>query len=287
MDAEYMPSLWGVRLRGDELILDYCQKAMDNSAITRQDLPCELGLRYGPHPRETMDVYGYGRVSEDAPILVFFHGGYWVEGDKDMHAFVAKPFVESGLAVVVAGYPLAPESTLDQIVESARLCMTCVIKMSKQKNSAGIIISGHSAGAHLAAMVLCSQSWTSRSESLACIKGAVLFSSVLDVKPLLSTSVAKDAAITVNQAEINSPLEVVNLFPQDVFVQLVLAEHDPPPFHRQTKRYMKALLDCGIRCELVVYSDEDHFSFFQRLMDKEDEVTSQIIKNVLRETGTA
>lgn len=282
-----MPSVWGVRLRGDELIQQYVQNANMNSNMTRRELPCELDLRYGSHPREAMDVYGYGRVPEGAPILVFFHGGYWIEGDKDMHAFVAKSFVESGFAVVIAGYPLAPESTLGKIVDSARLCLTHVAKMAEQKNSAGIVIGGHSAGAHLVAMVLSTPSWTSVAENVARIKGVVLYSGVLDVKPLVNTSVGTDAAITVDQAEANSPLDLVHLFPRNVFVQLVLAQHDAPAFHRQTYEYMGALQDRGAKCELAVYRDEDHFTFFDRLMNKEDDVTAKIIKNIRREIGTA
>ncbi|CAN7936953.1 unnamed protein product [Ixodes hexagonus] len=287
MDAEYTPSLWGVRLRGQEIIQDYIQKGEANSATARQEMPCELGLRYGPHPRETLDVYGYGRVPKDAPILIFFHGGYWIQGNKDIHAFVAKAFVESGIAVVIAGYPLAPESNLDQIVASARLCVTHVAKMAKRKNSAGIFISGHSAGGHLTAMVLSTPSWTSVPENIECVKGVVLFSAVLDVKPLVGTSIASDAAITLDQAAANSPVDLVRLFPRDVFVQLVYADHDPPAFHRQSQEYMKALVDRGTRCELLVYRDQDHFTFFEKLMDKEDEVTSRIIKNVIRETRMA
>lgn len=281
-DDEVMPSRFGVRLRGDALIQDYVKKGLRNTELLREDVPSELGLRYGDHPRETMDVYGYGAVRDDAPVLVFFHGGYWVHGDKEMVGFVARPFTESGIAVAVAKYPLAPEVTLGEMVASARRCVAHVLAMATRKKSRGVFVSGHSAGAHLAIMALCdgSSSWTAGSA----IRGALLFSGVYDVRPLLNTSVAKDAAITAEHATANSPVTLVHRLPKKLMVQVIVAEHDPPQFHLQARDFHSALRLCGVKSEISVFAGEDHFTFFDKLVDKSDQITSHLINAMLAET---
>lgn len=276
----HMASRWGVRLRGEDLMNYYVDTSIANSKLFRSEVEGQLNVPYGHRPEEKMDIFGYGIVPEQAPILVFFHGGYWIAGNKDMHSFVAKPFVQSGIAVVIAGYPLAPAVTLDDIVVSAKACATAVVKMAAEKRSVGVFLSGHSAGAHLASMILLDSRWTCEHKKH--IRGAVLFSGVFDVLPLLKTSVGRDAKLTKEQALRNTPLMHVSSSPKDVPVQIVLAEHDSPVFHQQAKAYNEKLTQLGVATELLLYLGEDHFTFFERLFEGNDAVTGSIVRFVLQ-----
>lgn len=275
-ERDHMPSRWGVRLRGDDLITYYLSTSVTNSNAFRSDFKGDLNVPYGQRPEEKMDIFGYDSAREDAPVVIFFHGGYWIEGNKDMHSFVAKSFVLSGIVAVIAGYPLAPNVTLDEIVESGKRCVQKVLNMAVGKGSSSVFLSGHSAGAHMAAMIL-----SDKTSMGGCIKGAVLLSGVFDTVPLLKTSVARDGRITRDQATRNCPLLRVSDFPRHVKVLIVVAEHDPPSFRRQAQAYEAKLRERGVQVARMEYHDEDHFTFFEKFMAPENEVTQGIVNFVL------
>ncbi|KAH8025652.1 hypothetical protein HPB51_010736 [Rhipicephalus microplus] len=208
-DTEFLPSCWGHRLRGQELIDHYVKETARLSEKTRVRLGAQKDIRFGKHPRECLDLYyGDRQPDECRSTLLFWHGGYWVEGDRQSHALVADAFVEAGMAVAVAGYPLAPSATLDQIVESATRCARHVLAL----RPGPLVLAGHSAGAHLAAMVATRLHGESRLRSL------LLLSPVLDVVALLGSSVARDAAISADQAMRNSPLQLVDELPTHLHI---------------------------------------------------------------------
>jgi arylformamidase len=66
----------------------------ERSEATRSRWSCQLDIRFGPGPNETLDVFPAQKPA--APVQVFFHGGYWRRGDKDSCSFLAEPFLEHG-----------------------------------------------------------------------------------------------------------------------------------------------------------------------------------------------
>ena len=84
------------------------------SEEVRSRLAATVDVRYGPNPKETMDVLlprGKRRGT-----FVFIHGGYWRALDKSEHTFVATPFIDAGYAVAVVNYDLCPLVTMDVIL---------------------------------------------------------------------------------------------------------------------------------------------------------------------------
>ena len=122
-----------------------------------------------------------------APVLVFIHGGWWRALDKSDHSFLAPPFVERGALVVVPNYALCPAVPIETIA----LQMTRALAWT-QRNAARfggdpsrIVVAGHSAGGHLAAMLLCCD-WraVSRDLPVRVVKAALSISGVFDLDPL-------------------------------------------------------------------------------------------------------
>ena len=91
------------------------------SEAARARLDCELDHRYGSGERQRLDIFRCGDAA--AATLVFFHGGYWKSGDKSIYSFIATPFTEAGVNVVVAGYDLCPAISVAGICEEARRAM--------------------------------------------------------------------------------------------------------------------------------------------------------------------
>lgn len=129
-----------------------------DSAAVRQQHPCHLDLPYGDGPNETLDIFPaeQGATSALAPVLVFVHGGWWRSLDKADHSFIAPAFTRTGACVVLPNYALCPAVTVPDIVlQMVRaLAWTWRHVARYGGDPARITVVGHSAGGHLAALLL-------------------------------------------------------------------------------------------------------------------------------------
>ena len=117
-------------------------------------------LRRGPLHK--IDIFPAPGAS-DAPVHVFFHGGYWRAQDKANFAHIAKTLVGEGICAVIANYDLCPAVTLDGTVESALRAIAWTWRHARAYGGDPdrLTLSGHSAGAHLCAMAL-AHDWKAR-----------------------------------------------------------------------------------------------------------------------------
>ncbi len=155
------------------------------SALARDGMTSVLDVVYGEDSSQRLDVFP-ARVP-GAPVLVFIHGGYWRALDKADHSFVAPSFVDAGAAVVVPNYGLCPAVGIEDI---ALQCAQAVAWVWRNAESFGgdpgrIVVAGHSAGGHLAAMLLCCH-WKTVGENLPArpLGGALSLSGLFDLEPL-------------------------------------------------------------------------------------------------------
>ena len=101
-------------------------------------------VAYGPLPRQRVDVYGANFAKE--PTVVFFHGGNWDSGSKDDYRFVATSLQRDGTRVAVPNYRLGPFPTF---MEDAALA----VAEASKRTGGPVYLLGHSAGAHIAALL--------------------------------------------------------------------------------------------------------------------------------------
>lgn len=125
------------------------------SAAMRADMPWHLDLFYGGRNRNSIDFFS-ADAGTGAPTLVFLHGGYWQARAKETFTFAAAGPLAGGINVALVGYTLAPDATLDEIVAEARTAIDYLALRfpALGANPERLLISGWSAGAQLAAMVL-------------------------------------------------------------------------------------------------------------------------------------
>jgi arylformamidase len=113
----------------------------------------QLDLAYGPDQRHAWDLFPAGRA--DAPCLVFLHGGYWQRNRREDFCAITAGARERGWSTALPGYRLAPEATLTQIVAEITAALDWLQAHGPAHGIAGqVVISGWSAGGHLAAMAL-------------------------------------------------------------------------------------------------------------------------------------
>jgi arylformamidase len=124
------------------------------SARAREHLKCRLDIPYTQGGTVRLDVFQAAR--RKAPVLVFIHGGYWRSLSKAEFSFVAAPFVAAGAMVVVPDYSLCPAVTVDTIALQCAQALAWVHRNAARHggDAARCVVAGHSAGGHLAAMLL-------------------------------------------------------------------------------------------------------------------------------------
>jgi arylformamidase len=193
LDAQYNNR---ARVPGHEEIL---KRWADSSAFARERLTGKrLNLAYGDEPGETLDVFAAPRPG--APVLVFIHGGYWRSLDKRDFSFIAPAFNDAGVMVVVVNYALCPVVTMETIALQMTQALAWVWRHAAEHGGdpARIAVAGHSAGAHLAAMLL-SCRWREVADDLPpnLLAGALAISGLYDLEPLrLTTFLQPDLKLT-------------------------------------------------------------------------------------------
>ena len=119
------------------------------SASMRDERPATLDLRYGPLPRNGIDLFACGRP--DAPLLAFIHGGWWMRNAKEGFACMAAGPLALGMDVATIGYTLAPDASLTRIAAEVREALTFLRRRDRDRRRP-VVVSGWSAGGHLAAL---------------------------------------------------------------------------------------------------------------------------------------
>ena len=160
----------------------------ESSKLAREKLKSTLDIRYGDQPGETLDVFPAAQAG--APVLVFIHGGYWRSLDKSDHSFLAPAFVEAGATVVVPNYALCPTVTIETIALQMTRALAWVWRNPgvHTGDPNRIAVAGHSAGGHLAAMML-SCRWKDVGDDLPpkLVPGALSISGLYDLEPIRNT----------------------------------------------------------------------------------------------------
>lgn len=159
-------------------------------------------IAYGDLSRECLDIFP--SPNPGSKTLVFIHGGYWQRLDKSLFHFIAGSFVNYGITTVLINYPLAPAATMDQIVISCRNAVSWVHKNADQWNGDPnqIYIAGHSAGAHLASMLIAEEENQSKKNF---IKGICAISGLYNLIPIQLSNINETLQMDKEMAIRNSP----------------------------------------------------------------------------------
>lgn len=217
------------RIAGHRVILDHWACASAQALERHGDV---VECAYGPGDRERLDVFPPARTN--APILVYVHGGYWRALGKRDQSFVAPPFVEAGAMVVVPDYALCPVVTIEHIVLQMVQALAWVYRHAHEHGGdrTRIVVAGHSAGGHLATMML-SCDWRAVASDLPAdvVKSALSVSGVYDLEPLRHAPfLAADLRLTPASARKLSPSH----FPKPAGTLVtVVGGDESSEFHRQ------------------------------------------------------
>ena len=170
----------------------YFARWADLSARARSTMTCYLDREYGPSPGEKLDIFPARKG--DGSVLMFIHGGYWRSLDKRDFSFLAPAWVDAGVSLVLVNYDLCPAVTIEEIVRQMLRASAWLFRHAEEygMDEERLFVSGHSAGAHLAAMMMATL-WPVFDAGLPrdLFKGGLGVSGIYDLRPLVEVDFLK------------------------------------------------------------------------------------------------
>jgi acetyl esterase/lipase len=153
---------------------------------------------YGPGPRRAMDVF----LPAAAPrgVVVFVHGGYWHLFGRELWSHLAAGPLARGWAVAMPSYTLAPEARIATMTQEIAAAVTAAARLS----DGPIVVTGHSAGGHLAARTACADT-ALPAEVAVRIRRVLPISPLADLEPLMATAMNATLGIDAAEAAAESP----------------------------------------------------------------------------------
>ncbi|RYF53749.1 MAG: alpha/beta hydrolase [Comamonadaceae bacterium] len=196
-DSAWLDRMYNNRARVPEHPAYFKRWAQDSETV-RATASVALDMRYGDGENETLDVFHANRPN--APVMLFIHGGYWRSLDKSDHSFLAPAFTGEGACVVVPNYALCP-GTPAQPVTIPHIALQMVKALDWVRRHIAdhggdprrMTVVGHSAGGHLAAMLLGLPERAPRN--------ALSLSGLYDLRPLMHTP-SLQAALHLTDADV-------------------------------------------------------------------------------------
>jgi arylformamidase len=230
----------------------------------------ELGLPFGPSPRQFIDLFWPAGDRSSAPLAMFIHGGYWRSLEPAMFSHLARGMNARGIAVAVSGYDLVPQVAIrDIIAQTQAACLYLWKRLGKK-----IMVSGHSAGGHLAACMLATD-WDMLFPNTPAdlVPAAYASSGVHDLSPLLH--LAGNADFKLDEAEARRVSPVFWPAPQGRTLDSVVGGLESSEFLRQSKLIVDAWAN-GNATRYEIIPGMNHFTICDPMADPDSPMTARL-----------
>lgn len=220
--------------------------AKDSAAYREGRPPREI--RYGDGERHTMDLFEAGAGAA----VMFVHGGYWQALDKSFFSHMAAGLNALGVSVAVPSYDLCPNVRIGDIVEQIRTACSTLARFT----NAPVIVSGHSAGGHLAACMLATE---------ASVPAAYAISGLFELTPLVPTSI--NGALRLDDAEANALSPLLWPAPEGKVLDAVVGGEESSEYLRQSAAIVSAWGQDGVDTRYEEIEGANHFTVIAPLAD--------------------
>ncbi len=255
---------------------DYLTRYIRRSEATRAELTGYPGLSYGPSAAEALDIFRTGvdgnRIPH-VPVHVFFHGGYWQALSKDDFSFVANATRGMDALCVVVNYALLPEVEMDELVSQCRRSLIWLWHhaMAYGGDPSRIVISGHSAGGHLVAMMAATD-WPALESGCPAdlVKGGLSVSGLMDLEPIRLCYLNEGLKLDAPTSSRNSPLQLKK--PSNTPLVCVYGDQEGQEYRRQSE----ALAARWENTHAQSLKGHDHFSLVMLLDDPKSALSGML-----------
>jgi acetyl esterase/lipase len=224
------------------------------------------GVSFGDDPRLKLDVWAPpGRSNAPLPVVVFFYGGGWVKGERGEYGFVGRAFASRGYITVIADYRLVPLVRFPTFVEDGAKA----VKWTRDHiarfggDPDRIVLSGHSAGSYIAAMLALDRHFLADAGvDPAIVRAAALLSGPYDFYPFTEQR-GRDALGAWPRPKETQPINFVRRDAPPMLLMQGSADTIVNP--RNAKRLAAALKAAGATVELKLYPGKSHIDTIKSL----------------------
>jgi arylformamidase len=224
----------------------------------------ELDLAYGDGPRQKLDLF-YPE-GEPRGLAVFIHGGYWKAFDKSFWSHLAAGPLALGWAVAIPSYTIAPEGRIAQMTRE----VASAIEFAASHVGGPIRLSGHSAGGHLVARMVCEDSRLSPT-TLTRVERIVAISGLYDLRPLMRTQMNEILRLDEAEAVAESPALMKPISTRPILCWV--GADELPEFVRQNDLLANIWTGLGAEIESVHAAERHHFTVIDELAEPASPLT--------------
>ena len=252
------------------IIAQWQQDAASYRQAAMEEGCAELGISYGPTPRQTIDLLGPGE-SGATPLAMFVHGGYWRSLEPSTFSHVARGLNGHGVTVAVVGYDLCPQVEIaDIITELRHACLYLWRRFGRR-----ITVYGHSAGGHLTACLLATD-WTKVATDTPAdlVPAACAFSGLFDITPMTRVSMNADLELDETSARELSPL----FWPAPVgrVFEAFVGGDESSEYIRQSRTITEQWGKAGVTTHCEELAGKNHFTIVEPLSDRDSNQVKRI-----------
>ncbi len=244
--------------------LFYLQRWESLSRQTEKKYTSSKDIYYGELPGERLDIYPSSLPQSKT--LIYIHGGYWQRLDKSDFQFIAEAFRPYNFTTVILTYPLAPAVSLDQIISSCRKAIQWLHQNLSQYNgdSHQMYVAGHSAGGHLAAMLMATD-WNHFDPDNEVIKGYCAISGLFNLTPIGLSDINGVLKMDKEMVLRNSPVQLKPLTQSPLLLAVGADESDE--FKEQSRELYTGWKEKGISLQLLEIPGLNHYSILETIIE--------------------
>ncbi len=206
--------------------------------------------------KHKLDLY-LPRDKKNFPVLVFVHGGAWRSGDRSQYQALGERFARDGIGVAIPSYRLMPQNPHPAQIEDLAAAFAWVVRNISQRggDASRIYLSGHSAGAHLAALLALDEKYLKKFDlDPSAIRGVIAMSGIYDVDHLDAFLATGDAT----EKHDASPIAHVTSSAPDFLISYCQWDYLGLP--RQARDFTLALRKHFVPTDLLYVPGENHIS---------------------------
>jgi arylformamidase len=252
LDAAYDQTAWA------DNIDDVVARILARDAEAKSALDAPVRYSFGSSEIEGLDWYSPG--GDGGPVHVHFYGGAWRSGESVGNAYIADLSLEVGAHCVIPDYVKVGDTNGD-LMPLGEQCRRAVAWVYSNAERLGadperIVVSGHSAGAHLAGVVLTTD-WAEYGLPADVVKKGLCVSGMFDLYPVSLSSRNEYVAFTDQAVDALSPIRHLDLVQAEVVV--AAGTRESPEFQRQSREFHAALEAEGKQTSLLMAEGLNHF----------------------------
>jgi arylformamidase len=231
----------------------YRARWLEQAAAFRATARGQIDIAYGSGAANRLDLF----LPDATPhgLMMFIHGGYWLAMGREYFSHLAAGAVARGWAVAMPSYTLAPAARITTMTAEVMQAL----QLAKTRVPGPVVVTGHSAGGHLAARLACA--------GMASPARAVPISPLADLAPLMETTMNATLRIDGPEAATESPARLPRDPASDVHVWV--GGHERPAFLWHARTLSEAW-----GCGWTVDPGRHHFDVIDGLADPASALTA-------------